>query len=283
MPKFDFLPLLRYLLRRLVRIAIGSGITYQAFCKVLRRVYFEVGQEYEPVKGKPNSDSRISLLTGLPRREVRSLRESEPEALAAAPNIERLVMDAWSSKLDFIDEQGQMLPLPRTARQGGARSFEKLVEGISKDIRARALLDEWLRQGNVVLDEHDRVVVAGVRPASRIEGAQGAALLISEMASDLFSGFERSYVLGQAVPGYAFQVSYGHRLTDESAQLICSVALREGSQFANRINRLIVERETLDAKHPDARRRVMVGYVAHQADEAADPGLLSPSSPGSAA
>ena len=39
---FDFSPLLRYLLRRLVRIAIGSGITYQAFCKLVRSVYFEV-------------------------------------------------------------------------------------------------------------------------------------------------------------------------------------------------------------------------------------------------
>jgi hypothetical protein len=277
-PKFDFLPLLRYLLRRLVRISIGSGITYQAFCKVLRAVYFEVGQEFEPVKGKPNSDSRISLLTGLPRREVRSLRESPPEALAPAPSIERLVMDAWSSKLDFLDEQGQMLPLPRTARQGGARSFEKLVEGISKDIRARALLDEWLRQGHVILDDNDRVVVAGVRPASRIEGALGAGLLTGEMASDLLDGFERSYLLGQPVTGYAFQVSYGHRLTDESAQLICSMALREGAQFANRINRLIVERETLDAKHPDAHRRVTAGYLAYQADETVDPGLLSSTS-----
>jgi len=279
-PKFDFLPLLRYLLRRLVRISIGSGITYQAFCKVLRSVYYEVGQEFEPVKGKPNSDSRISLLTGLPRREVRALRESPSEALAPAPSIERLVMDAWSSKLDFIDEQGQKLPLPRTARQGGARSFERLVEGISKDIRARALLDEWLRQGHVVLDDNDRVVVTGVRPASKIEGAQGAGLLMGEMASDLLDGFERSYLLGQAVPGYAFQVSYGHRLTEESAQLVCSVALREGAQFANRINRLIVERETLDATRSDAHRRVTVGYLAYEIDELSSPGLLSSASPG---
>jgi hypothetical protein len=282
-PKFDFLPLLRYLLRRLVRIAIGSGITYQAFCKVLRMVYFEIGQEFEPVKGKPNSDSRISLLTGLPRREVRSLRESPPEALAPAPSIERLVMDAWSSKLDFIDERGQMAPLPRTARQGGARSFERLVEGISKDIRARALLDEWLRQGHVILDDDDRVVPAGVRPASKIEGAQGASLLLGEMTADLMDGFERSYLLGQSVPGYAFQVSYGHRLTDESALLVCSVAMREGAQFANRINRLIVERETLDARRPDAHRRVTVGYLAYETDEASSPGLLVPAAPGGAA
>lgn len=280
MTRFDFLPLLRYLLRPLVRIAIGAGITYQSFSKVLRAVYFEVGKDYEPVKNKPNSDSRISLLTGLPRREVRSLRETPADEPVLVPDIERLVMDAWTSKLEFIDEEGRLLPLPRTARQGGARSFESLVEGVSKDIRSRSLLDEWLRKGFVVLDEQDRVVVATARARTRIEGVEGAGLLVGQMASDLLDGFERAYLLGQPVPGYAFQVAYGHRLTDESVQLICSVALQEGAQFANRINRLIVERETLDAGNADAHRRVTVGYLAHQTDELASCGLLSPT-PGS--
>ena len=125
---FDFSPLLRYLLRRVVRIAISSGITYQAFCKLLRSVYFEVAAEFEPVNGKPNSDSRVSLLTGLPRRDVRSLRETADAPAAPRPNIERLVLDAWTSSLDFMDANGDMLPLPRTQRQGGARSFDALVE-----------------------------------------------------------------------------------------------------------------------------------------------------------
>lgn len=276
MTRFDFLPLLRYLLRRLVRIAIGCGITYQSFSKVLRVVYFEVGKEYEPVKNKPNSDSRISLLTGLPRREVRSLREGPTDEFTLVPDVERLVMDAWTSKLDFLDDDGRLLPLPRTMRQGGARSFESLVEGVSKDIRSRSLLDEWLRKGFVVLDEQDRVVVATARDRSRIEGVEGAGLLVGEMASDLLDGFERAYLLGQPVPGYAFQVAYGHCLSDESAQLICSVALQEGAECANRINRLIVERETLDAGHADAHRRVTVGFLAHQTDQLTSRGLLSP-------
>jgi len=273
---FDFTPLLRYLLRRLVRIAIGSGITYQAFCKLLRSAYFEVATEFEPVKGKPNSDSRISLLTGLPRREVRALRESADMPPAPRPNIERLVLDAWSSSLDFLDAEGNMLPLPRTQRLGGARSFEALVEGVSTDIRARSLLDEWLRKGFVVLDDQDRVVPVQRRSTGIVEGAAGTSLLAGQMVSDLLNGFERVYLQEQPVPGFGFHVVYGHRLSEESAQLICSTAQREGAQLMNRLNRLVVERETLDAHREDAGTRVMAGFVSFQGDGTLDPGLMDP-------
>ena len=43
--------------------------------------------------------------------------------------------------------------------QGGERSFEGLVAGISKDIRARSVLDEWLRLGVAEIDAEDRVVL----------------------------------------------------------------------------------------------------------------------------
>lgn len=273
---FDFSPLLRYLLRRLVRIAISSGITYQAFCKLLRSVYFEVATEFEPVKGKPNSDSRVSLLTGLPRREVRALRESADAPPAPRPSIERLVLDAWTSSLDFMDANGDMLPLPRTQRQGGALSFEALVERVNKDIRARALLDEWLRKGFVALDEHDRVVLVQRRSTGVVEGAAGTGLLLSEMVADLLNGFDQVYLHEQPIPGFGFNVVYGHRLTEESAHLICSTAQREGVQLMNRLNRLVVEREALDGHREGASRRIMVGFGTYQADGHQDPGLMGP-------
>ena len=275
---FDFSPLLRYLLRRLIRIAISSGITYQAFCKLARSVYFEMASEFEPVKGKPNSDSRVSLLTGLPRRDVRALRESFDTPDAPRPNIERLVLDAWSSSLELLDANGRMLPLPRTQRQGGARSFEALVESVSKDFRARSLLDEWLRKGFVVLDEQDRVVPVQRRSTGVVEGAAGTGLLLSEMVSDLLNGFERVYLHEQAVPGFGFHLVYGHGLSDESAQLICATAQTEGVQLMNRLNRLVVEREALDAPRADATRRVMIGFGSYQTDGVDDPGLMTPGS-----
>jgi hypothetical protein len=191
------------------------------------------------------------------------------------PNIERLVLDAWSSSLDFLDAEGGMLPLPRTQKQGGERSFEALVERVSKDIRARALLDEWLRKGFAVLDEQDRVVLVKRRASGGAEGATGAGMLLSEMIADLLSGFDRTYLHEQPVPGFFFNVIYGHGLSDESAQLLSSTAHREGVQLMNRLNRMVVEREALDARREGATRRVMFGFGTYQVDAIQEPGLTA--------
>ena len=53
----------------------------------------------------------------------------------------------WTTRKDLRDARGRPRPLARLASQGGARSFEGLVASISKDIRARPLLDEWLSHG----------------------------------------------------------------------------------------------------------------------------------------
>jgi Family of unknown function (DUF6502) len=272
---FDPNSMLRAVLVRLVRIAVGRGLSYQAFARLLRSVYFEVGSTYEPVKGKPNSDSRISLLTGLPRREVRSLREQAAEPEPPKPSLERLVMNAWSSNPDLLDDAGNLIPLHRTIRLGGQRSFEALVGGVSKDIRARSLLDEWVRRRYVFVDAEDRVHITHRRPDFGMEGVAGAALLIGELNCDLLSGFEQVYLLGRQVPGYCFQVVYGHRLTADSAQIICAQALREGTEMANRLNRLIVERETFDRNHRENDHRVSFGFGAYQTEFATEPGLLA--------
>lgn len=274
MKTFDFSPLLQALLRRIVRIAIGAGMSYQAFAKLVREAYFDVATDYEPVKGRPNSDSRISLLTGLPRRDVRALRVRPDPSPAPQPSLERMVINAWTSSLDLMDEHGHLLPLPRTVRQGGERSFEALVERVSSDIRARSLLDEWLRKGFVVLDQEDRVVMAN-RRSGDVEGATGAGLLITELCADLYSGFESVYLLGQPAPGYHFRVIYGHGLREESARMICATAEHDIGAVMQRLNRMVVERETLDARSDDAHYRVCLGGMSRLTDARTEPGLLA--------
>lgn len=117
-------------------------------------------------------------------------------------------MDAWSSSLYRIDAEGNMLPLPRTEKAGGAFSFKALVESVCKDIRPRSLLDEWLRKGFVVLDSEDRVVVVRPRPTGLVEGPAGTGLFLSEMLADLLHGFDRVYIHGETMPGFGYQVEY---------------------------------------------------------------------------
>jgi len=268
--------LLRSLIGRLVRIAIASGVTYQTFDRLLRQTYFEVARDFEPLHDKPNSDSRISVLTGLPRREIRTLRDASPDQSRATPSLEWQVLSAWTSRLDLLDAEGNLRPLPRTQRRGGEQSFEALVASVGSDVRARSVLDEWLRKGYARLDEDDRVVLT---PRSLLHGStgqDGAARLLAHFTGDLLAGFERRYLQDRTAPDFTFHVVYGHDLTEASALSLYRIAYDESMQLLNRLNRLVVEHETQDAGNPDATQRITLGFGGCRVEQGGDAGLVQP-------
>jgi hypothetical protein len=150
---------IRYLLRPLVRLLLTHGITFQTCCELLKSAYVKVAEEEFGLADKPQTDSRISLLTGIHRREISRLR-NEPAAelnLSQNASMSALLLTIWSGHPEYLDDQAKPISLPRLAKQGGGLSFESLVRSVSKDFRARVVLDEWLRQGLVTLDKGDNV------------------------------------------------------------------------------------------------------------------------------
>jgi hypothetical protein len=284
MPNDELKPLLRSLLVRLVRIAIRCGITYQAFSRTLRRVYVEVATAYEPVDGKPATDGRVSVLTGLSRRDIRTIRNEPDEAGEPHRSLDWLVIDRWSSSLDFVDEDGGLRPLPRTRRRGGEQSFEALVASVSKEVWPRSLLDEWLRAGKVVLDDKDRVVFVkeSMSSVGDQSGNNPMALALAHFLADLLTGFDSRFVAGRDGEGKGIKSSvlYGHRLTEESVRLIRRKAAESAASLTTSLNRLVLERERLDSGNPEAWRRLTVGTGIFETDQREDPGLLYPSEGG---
>ncbi|MEG9526048.1 MAG: DUF6502 family protein, partial [Hyphomicrobiales bacterium] len=60
--------------------------------------------------------------------------------------------------------------------EGRASSFETLVSGITRDVRPRAVLDEWLDRGLAFTDAQDRIVLAEAAYVPRGDGAEGPQL-----------------------------------------------------------------------------------------------------------
>jgi hypothetical protein len=153
-------PLAR-LLRPLVRLLMRSGVTFPVLSDLLRGLYVEVAQQDLLPDKRTQTDSRISLLTGVHRKEIRRLR-LEPPAADETPGVVTLssqIIGRWLGIVPWVDGHGAPLPLPRLAATESGPSFEALVESVTKDVRARAVLDEWLSQGIVALDAEDRVVL----------------------------------------------------------------------------------------------------------------------------
>jgi len=149
---------LRRLLRPLVRLLLTEHVTFPYLSALLKEVYIDVADRDFPIDGKVQTDSRVSLLTGIHRKDVKRLRGQAPtdESTPLAISLGAQIITRWTTEAEFVDASGAPIPLARQASEG-APSFEQLVTSVSRDIRPRAVLDEWLRLGVAHIDEQDRV------------------------------------------------------------------------------------------------------------------------------
>lgn len=151
----------RRLLRPLVRLMIGSGVTFPLVADTLRSLFIDVATDDFLTDPKARTDSRISLLTGVHRKEVRRLRQTSAEA-EQIPEVVTLVSQIvarWVGSAMFADGEGRPLPLERAGqtRAGDAPAFDTLIGSITTDVRPRAVLDVLLAHGVVQIDSSDRV------------------------------------------------------------------------------------------------------------------------------
>jgi hypothetical protein len=159
-PSPVFVMALRKVLRPLVHLMLARGITFGYLSELLKSLMVEVAVKDFQLTAKETTDSRVSLLTGVHRKDVFRLRHAAPaegENMPAVVPLGAQLVAQWQGQPAYLDDQGLPLPLPRYASEGGAQSFEGLVAGVNSDIRSRVVLDEWLRLGVVHLDAERRV------------------------------------------------------------------------------------------------------------------------------
>jgi len=132
------------LLRPLVRILLRHGIPFNAFSDLARWVYVDLAAREFGVAGRKQTNSRISIITGLSRKEVLRLRRmKEPVDAEAFERYNRAarVVSGWIRDRRFLKADGRPRILPFDT---GKANFSLLVKDFSGDVPARAVLDELL-------------------------------------------------------------------------------------------------------------------------------------------
>jgi uncharacterized protein DUF6502 len=261
---------LRHLLRPLVRLLVARGVTYTMLSDLVKQIYVDVADRDFRLDGKAQTDSRVSLLSGVHRKDVRRLRGASPVSDETVPESVALgaqLVSAWTTRREFADAKGKPRPLPRLASQGGARSFESLVASVSKDIRARSILDEWLRLGVVGMDKQDRVVLRTAAFVPR-RGFDEKAYYLGHNGHDHLAAAAHN-LLGEGKPFLERSVHYnelGERSVGELAQL----AERAGMEALHKVNRKVGACEARDRAEPPPRRRITFGVYFFSEPERSD-------------
>jgi hypothetical protein len=140
---------LREVLRPAARLMIANGVQLSAIVEVLKQVL--VLEAEEAGAGERSSDTRISVLTGVHRKDVKRL--AGHGAVATDLDADLLtstgsqVVARWLSDARYLDADGAPLRLARTPRYAAdeSPSFSELVAAVSTDVGARAVLEGLMR------------------------------------------------------------------------------------------------------------------------------------------
>ncbi|MFM7118804.1 MAG: DUF6502 family protein [Gammaproteobacteria bacterium] len=159
----------RRILRPLVRILLRNGVASDALSELVRKTYVDVAHEEFGLDGKRQTLARISVITGLNRKEVSRLLKLPPIDRADEVwwNRAAHVLAAWLRDDTFLDRKGDPLDLPFT---GEGPSFTELVRRHSGDMRPRSVADELLRVGAIErVDGRLRMTSRGYVPGAMAE------------------------------------------------------------------------------------------------------------------
>lgn len=137
------------IVRSLATMFLKRGMSYAVFSELARAAYIDAATEFE-LDGRKLSDSRISVITGLSRKEVKRLKSFEPQDVPAEDlrhNRAVRVITAWAREQKYLNSKGKPRLLPVS---GESPSLHELVTEFGGGVPTRAVIDELCRVGAII-------------------------------------------------------------------------------------------------------------------------------------
>jgi uncharacterized protein DUF6502 len=204
-------------MRPLVRLLVRHGVTYPAFAAALKRVFLDAAVDELSERAMPQTDSAVSLLSGVHRRDVRTLTRSPREAARTATTPLSLageVVARWLSDRALQDRRRRPRALERA-------EFDAMVASVSSDVRGRAMLDELVRLG--VVSEGERGIVLN---AGGLAPRQGFAEMAELFAANVADHAAAAAANLEGEANFLEQAMYVDRLGSASVERLRRAASR---------------------------------------------------------
>ena len=256
---------LTVLLRPLIRILLRHGIPCDVLSAVARQVYVRVAAEEFVLPGKKQTTSRVSILTGLTRKEVRRIMTSvdvEDQKTTDRYNRAARVITGWVRDKEYHDKAGDPLALPV---EGENASFGALVRCYSGDMPVRAMLDELLRVGAVRMTKDGRIRLKArfyVPEQSETDKLQ----ILGTDTADLIATIAHN-LTAKAVPRFQRKVMYDN-VPVESVQEFQRLSANRAQMFLEGIDSWLSQhdRDVNPSVKGTGRKRVGIGLYYFEDD-----------------
>ena len=148
----------RLLLRPVVSLIMKCGITWKEFSDLAKPVFVQVATEQFGTRGRPTNVSRVSILTGISRKEVarqRKLLASANGTPSTKTNDATRLLAGWHQDPAYQDSNGAPLPL---VERGPVPSFESLFQSYGGDTPFQTLLKELKAAGSITAADGGKLI-----------------------------------------------------------------------------------------------------------------------------
>lgn len=262
------------LLAPLVRLLVEHGVTYPQFVAALKTSFLRAAHAELERGSKKVTDSAVSLLSGIHRKDVRALTA---DGVLKARSVDRMqslpdeVFTRWTNDPNYLDEDGFPKVLPIRGRTPDEPSFEQLSQSISRDFHPRSVLDELVRLGLAdVQAETVRLRAATYVPREDL------ALTLSYVRTNLADHIAaaatnlRAVEAGSSGP-FLEQSLYADELSDESVKELQRLARRIWESALRRMFALANERSNIDQRGSPGSQLMRMRFGAYFYAEEATP------------
>lgn len=250
-------------MRPLVRFALAKRIPIQTIIDILKRLYVNVCEEKFSLPNKRLTDSRISVLTGLQRKDIKAIRILENEHVTSPQMVSPLsrVVAHWRGATGYQDKDGLPLPLPKT---GNSPSFDNLVTMVSQDIHSRTLLDDLISLGYVKLENENVTLLAEAFLPSKDEESL-LAYLGNNLGDHAEAAVTNVIAASQKSPYFERAVHY-NQLSLESINELDALSRQLQQATLEKINSHALALQNKDKTNPSAKGRFRCGAFIYSED-----------------
>lgn len=232
----------RQFMRPIVQLLIRNGVGYREFSEICKALFVDVASSEYGLRGRKTNMSRVAVMTGISRKEVRKIRDTpEMDVLASVSRVRRpeLVLSIWHNDPEYSDSK---LNPKRIRFDGPGPTFRDLVTRVGGDIPPKAMLNELIRAGSVIEEgEKLRVVSRSYIPEPN---DPEAILVAGDAIKDLVSTIHHN--LGCADSGTRFfeRRVYSEKLTGEQRLRFRKLATDRGELLFRDLNSWLSERDS---------------------------------------
>jgi len=252
------------LVRPVVRILLRHGISLRELSELCKRVCVSVATNDLDDNGKPMNTSRVALLTGMTRRDVRQVRLSldadEQHTLGRMNSATRLLA-GWFQDADFLDNDGRPMQLQLLAP---FPSFTDLSKRYAGDIPVTAVVKE-LKRAAAIEELENGMLVAKTRyymPGHDTPARPEAMIRAGSVYQDL--GNTVDYNLGRVAdaPTRFERRATNARVGVEAVAEFHQFIEDQGQKFLELVDQWLSEHEVREDE-PDQTQTVRLGLGAY--------------------